>query len=146
MDLIAMTVISLVAGYLSSMNVWADKIDHVRLHLNDFYMVSLMTCWMVILMMMLPGHHSEHRTFIVVILLVSIIVLYYLIRTQTFIDDRQFLNGMIPHHSMAILMSRRIRERTSNPLIKGLADDIIRSQTGEIKIMNDYLINHFEPS
>ena len=39
---LVMFFIMLVAGVLSTMNVWADKIDDIRLSLNDLYMILLM--------------------------------------------------------------------------------------------------------
>ena len=36
-----MIFISLIAGLLSTMNVWAAKFDHIRIHLNDIYMACL---------------------------------------------------------------------------------------------------------
>ena len=46
---------------------------------------------------------------------------------------------MIPHHSSAILMANKIKQKTSNKNIIKLADNIISSQTCEIKYMNDLL-------
>ena len=39
--------IMILAGLLSTMNMWADKIDDVRFSLNDFYMIGLMVGWML---------------------------------------------------------------------------------------------------
>lgn len=43
MNLIFMLMISIIAGLLSTMNIWAVNINHARLHLNDLYMVFLMS-------------------------------------------------------------------------------------------------------
>ena len=43
-------IIMIIAGLLSSMNVWTDKLRDIRLHLNDIYMAILMTGWMFALM------------------------------------------------------------------------------------------------
>jgi len=34
---IPMFIIMILAGLLSSMNVWVDKLSDIRLHLNDIY-------------------------------------------------------------------------------------------------------------
>jgi uncharacterized protein (DUF305 family) len=73
------------------------------------------------------------------------VVIFYFIRTQAFVDDYQYLSGMIPHHSMAITMSRQILKKTNNPQIIDLANRIIKSQTEEIESMNrtlrsDYIV------
>ena len=52
--------------------------------------------------------------------------------------DRLWLEGMIEHHEGALQMTRMI-EDSSNPEVKKLADDIIRTQTAEIKQMKQML-------
>ena len=37
-EIIIMMIIMFIAGLLSSMNVWVDKISDIRFHLNDVYM------------------------------------------------------------------------------------------------------------
>jgi uncharacterized protein (DUF305 family) len=68
-----------------------------------------------------------------------ICITFYAIRKQTFVSDEQFLKGMIPHHSMAILMAKKIKEKTHNDDIKQLADNIIKTQTTEIVLMEKLL-------
>lgn len=46
--------------------------------------------------------------------------------------DRQFLQGMIPHHQGAVDMSRLIPARTHNPQLRQLGMQIIRTQTAEM--------------
>lgn len=134
-----MILISIFAGLLSTMNVWANSVYDIRFHLNDVYMASLMTCWMILLTQLLNGSHATYTNVSTCTILIITIFLIIGIRHQIFIDDRQFLEGMIPHHSMAILMSKRILKKTNNNKIKKLASDIINSQQKEIKIMNDIL-------
>ena len=42
--------IMILSGLLSTMNVWADKIDDIRFSMNDVYMALLMTGWMFLFM------------------------------------------------------------------------------------------------
>ena len=35
--------VMILSGLLSTMNIWVDKIDDIRLSINDFYMSLLMT-------------------------------------------------------------------------------------------------------
>jgi hypothetical protein len=44
-EIILMMTIMFIAGLLSSMNVWVDKISDARLHINDIYMSLLMCSW-----------------------------------------------------------------------------------------------------
>ena len=47
MSILPMIIFSLLAGTLSTMNIWVAKSDDIRFHLNDVYMILLMTSWMV---------------------------------------------------------------------------------------------------
>lgn len=133
---IPMFIIMIIAGLLSSMNVWTDKISDIRLHLNDIYMAILMTGWMFALM----GLYYMNMTQIILGTIIIIIRLY-MIRSQTFINESQYLSGMIPHHSMAVLMSKRLLENNLSlePEIKQLATNIIYSQETEINLMKKYV-------
>ena len=53
--------------------------------------------------------------------------------------DIDFVRGMIPHHQGAIDMAKIVLEKGKNPEIRKLAEDIIKAQESEIKMMNDWL-------
>jgi uncharacterized protein (DUF305 family) len=53
--------------------------------------------------------------------------------------DRLFLQLMIPHHEAAVPMAEAAMERSDNPEVERLAEAIIASQTGEIKVMEAML-------
>jgi uncharacterized protein (DUF305 family) len=57
--------------------------------------------------------------------------------TRTF--EINFLTGMIPHHQMAIDMSRLALKYANDPQVTNLAHRIITEQMPEIKRMNHYL-------
>lgn len=120
------------AGYASTMNNWIDKWDDFRFSLNDFYMVGLMTGWMLFFMGLFTLQLGK-----TIFGLVLIAIFFALIRTQAFITEIQFLKGMIPHHSMAILMSKRLQKKPNT--IQPLLEEIIKTQEQEIVIMKSYL-------
>ena len=120
------------AGYASTMNNWIDNWDDFRFSLNDFYMVGLMTGWMFFFMGLFTLQIGK-----CVFGLIAVIVFFILIRTQAFITEIQYLKGMIPHHSMAILMSKHVEKGPNS--ISHLLDQIIQTQQKEIIIMKDYL-------
>lgn len=124
--------IMILSGFLSTMNVWADKLDDVRLSLNDAYMTFLMAGWMILFMALLYGDRG-----IAILGAVLVIIMIWCIRTQAFITERQFLLGMIPHHSMAVLMSKQLKKRENN--IQSFLQEIINTQEKEIKFMKDVL-------
>lgn len=53
--------------------------------------------------------------------------------------DTTFVEAMIPHHEEAIRMAKEVLASGSDPEIENLADDIISSQTAEIKYMQRWL-------
>jgi hypothetical protein len=128
-----MIIAHLFAGMLSSMNIYVDKLSDIRIHLNDFYMICLMFGWMLLF-------DNMHNTNSKLLIVVFIIIVFLCIRSQFLISDEEYLNGMIPHHSMAITMSKRILEKTNNSKIRNLANKIIYSQMDEIEEMNKILI------
>ena len=125
---LVMFVAMIFAGLLSTMNVWADKLDDVRFSLNDAYMTLLMTGWMFVFM----GIFDQTVT-IGVFGLVLAIVNIWCIRNQFLIDDSQYMTGMIPHHSMAIHMSKRLLEKETK--ITQFVENIIQTQEREIQIL-----------
>ena len=65
----------------------------------------------------------------------------WLVRSQATIDDAEYMKAMIPHHSIAIMTSKRAQ--ISDPRVRKLADEIIEAQEREIAEMR-YLINDLE--
>ena len=55
--------------------------------------------------------------------------------------DRAFVEEMIPHHQMAVMMASMLKNGTERPEMKKLADDIIGAQTKEIDQMRQWLKN-----
>ena len=53
--------------------------------------------------------------------------------------DRKFVEGMIPHHQMAVMMAQMLKNGTKKPEMKKLSEDIITAQTKEIELMRDWL-------
>ena len=51
--------------------------------------------------------------------------------------DRAFIEEMIPHHRMAIMMARMVRG-SDRPELRDLADSIVRSQSEQIDRMERY--------
>lgn len=131
-DIVIMFIIMVIASFLSGMNMWVDNFSDVRIHLNDFYMGSLMAGWMFLLFGLF--YSLSNYTYIGLGL---IIIFIYLIRNQIFIDQNQYINSMIPHHSMAIFMSKQIRDKNivSNKELENLINKIIDTQQNEINLM-----------
>ena len=123
-----MFIIMILSGLLTTMNVWVDKYDDIRFSLNDLYMTLLMTGWMFLFMGIF---YKDGAVFIIGIALV--INMFWCIRTQFLISENQYKLGMIPHHSMAIHMSKKLLEKNNN--IKPVLENIINAQEKEIIFM-----------
>jgi len=130
---VIMFFIMILSGLLSTMNVWVDKPEDIRFSLNDVYMTLLMTGWMFFFMGM---YYKETRVFLFGICLV--ILNFVCIRTQFMVSQKQFLLGMIPHHSMAVHMSKKLLEKerpdTNKPVYPFLKN-IVKTQSEEIEFM-----------
>ena len=57
------------------------------------------------------------------------------------LSDKEYLEHMIPHHQVAVDMSKRLLEHTRNDFMITFAYRIIRSQQEEISYMNNLLAN-----
>jgi uncharacterized protein (DUF305 family) len=67
------------------------------------------------------------------------VLFIYLYRKQVAIKDKQYLEGMIEHHSMALLTSKEILKKTDDYNIAKIAKNIIETQENEMKVMRDLL-------
>ena len=120
--------IMIISGALSTMNIWVDKYSDIRFSLNDVYMIFLMTGWMFLFM----GLFYEEVT-VVIVGVVTVITSFLCIRTQFMITEEQYKLGMIPHHSMAILMSKKLLQKNNN--IQPFLNNLINTQEKEIEFM-----------
>jgi uncharacterized protein (DUF305 family) len=59
-----------------------------------------------------------------------------------YVTDNDFLKHMIPHHQVAVDMSKRIMKNTINPNIIYLARNIIYKQSDEILFMENVLLSN----
>jgi hypothetical protein len=125
---IVMFVIMIIAGLLSTMNVWVDKYQDIRYSMNDVYMILLMAGWMLFFM----GLFNKDLVPCLLGLIIAIISIWC-IRNQFLINESQYKMGMIPHHSMAIHMSKKLLEKKNK--IKPFLENIITTQENEIDFM-----------
>ena len=114
--------------------------DHVRWSEERVYMALLMGGAMGVVMLgFMWGMHKNVKLNIGIIVgaFALMAVALWLSRSQQFVDDREYMKGMIPHHSIAILTSEHAD--IDDVRVCELANEIIKAQREEIAEM-DWLI------
>jgi uncharacterized protein (DUF305 family) len=128
--------LSLMVMYLVMYTMIDDWGDY-RNNLNMLYMALTMWEPMGILMMAtMAGMYRDTRTNMALYFVFALLTLgsLWATRSQALIDDRQFIQSMIPHHSGAILMCREAKLR--DPELVKLCQEISQGQRREIEQMN----------
>ncbi len=119
---------------LTYTNVFA--IDHVWWSEERFYMALVMGGAMAIVMIAFMWHMYANVWINAVVIALGLVFLgagLGLSRSQVFVGDADYMKGMIPHHSIAILTSERAD--IDDVRVRTLADEIIRAQRREIAEM-----------
>lgn len=110
--------------------------DHVLFSLNRLVASLVMACVMTVVMLgiMWPMYRGQAlKIGIVAAAALLGAALLWANRQQELISDESFMRSMIPHHSIAINNARKAS--LSDPRVRSLADQIIRSQVTEIAEM-----------
>jgi len=130
-----MMLISFLIMY-SAMFLNIDDVSHIYLSLNRTYMALLMMSPMAVVMMLMMGSmypNKKTNALIVAGGIIVFVVAFIFLRNQTFVSDVQYMKGMIPHHSSAIMTSKHANIKDTQ--VKALSDSIIKSQEEEISEM-----------
>ncbi|WP_031428479.1 DUF305 domain-containing protein [Flavimarina sp. Hel_I_48] len=136
---IVMLVLSFIAMYIT-MYLNTYEWNHVYFSLTRFYMACLGISAMAVIMLSLMLQMYKNRKKNIAIYLGSLVLFIgalSLVRTQKPIGDVLYMKAMIPHHSIAILTSKRAAIK--DPKVRKLADEIIKAQEKEIAEMKAYI-------
>lgn len=136
---VLMLLSSFIAMYVT-MYLNTYEIDHVYFSLTRFYMACLGISAMAIIMLVFMLGMYKNRRKNMAIVLGSVLLFssaLTLVRTQTPIEDVLYLRAMIPHHSIAILTSKRVDFK--DPEVQKLANEIIKAQEREIAEMKAHI-------
>lgn len=127
--------LSLIPMYLAMFTMidgWRD----FRNNLNMLYMALTMLAPMgVIMLATMGGMYGNRGLNIALCLKLTVLFVASLsaTRQQALVDDRQFIDSMIPHHSGAILMCRKAK--ISDEELRTLCGEIVKAQRAEIDQM-----------
>lgn len=132
---------SFIIQYFFMPPIMVNNRSDITNNIGKAYMATIMGLFMVILEVIMHDHqYSVLSLPTYIILIVCLALFIYLYRTQVAINDKQYLEGMIEHHSMGIFTSEEILKKTDNYNVARIAKNIIQTQNDEIREMRD-LIN-----
>jgi len=134
--MIVMFVGSFIIQYFLMPPIMVNKYIYVTNNIGKAYLATIMAISMVVLEVMMHDHQYHVLSVNLYAILFGLLAMFvYLYRIQAAINDKQYLEGMIEHHSMALLTSEEILKKTDNYDIAKLAKNIISQQTDELKTM-----------
>ena len=138
--IVVMFVGSFIIQYFFMPPIMVDSIYNITNNLGKAYMAVCMAISMVLLEVMMHDHqYSVLSLNLYAIFGASLALFIYLYRKQVAINDKQYLEGMVEHHSMALLTSEEILKKTDNYDVAKLAKNIIQTQKDEIREMKEIL-------
>lgn len=118
--------------------IMTNSYKNITFSIGKFYMSSIMALIMGLLEVAMYDVHMHSISlhyYLFLSFMLSIFV--YLYRNQVYIGDKDYLGEMIEHHSMAILTSDEILQKTKSERVKRLAENILSVQEKEIEYMKE---------
>lgn len=118
--------------YLNSYQI----LDHAWFSETRLFMTLIMGSGMAIVMLFFMRGMYKNRGANMAIFIgaaLTLLLAVWLVRSQITVTGVDYMEGMIPHHSIAILTSERSGIR--DPRVRKLADGIIEAQRREIREM-----------
>jgi hypothetical protein len=131
---------SFIIQYFFMSPIMVNNRVYITNNIGKAYMATIMGLFMVTLEVIMHDHQYSVvslPTYIILILALALFI--YLYRQQIAITDKQYLEGMIEHHSMGIFTSEEILKKTDNYDVAKIAKNIIQTQNDEIKEMRDII-------
>jgi uncharacterized protein (DUF305 family) len=113
-----------------------NELRDVTNSIGKAYMALFMAASMVTVdVVMHDIRYNSRSTKMYIGLFIGMATLVYLYRTQAYVTDKNWVNGMLEHHSMALQTSKQILKKTSDYNVAKLAKQIVQQQTDEIREM-----------
>ena len=114
--------------------------EHVYFSETRAYMALYMGAGMAVIMLAFMGNMYKKTKLNLIIYGLSVLMFavgIWGVRSQATVDQVDWMQAMIPHHSIAILTSSRAD--IEDPRVQKLADDIIEAQKREIAEMQELI-------
>ena len=139
-NIVMMFIGSFIIQYFFMNTIMVDNKRDITNSVGKFYISIIMAFYMIILETMMHDHQYKvfsTNTYIVFVFLLLVFIYFY--RNQVAINDKQYLEGMIEHHSMALLTSKEIIKKTNNFNVARISKHIIEKQEDEMREMRTIL-------
>lgn len=135
-----MMISSFIIQLIFMSSIMTDSYKNITFSIGKFYMSVIMAVLMGLIEVLMFDTHMKTVSGIYYLSLFFVLVVFvYLYRNQVYIDDKEYLNEMIEHHSMALLTSEEILQKTHSERVKRLAENIIVTQEKEIEYMRQLI-------
>lgn len=132
---------SFIIQYFLMSPIMVSDTIYITNNIGKAYLSTIMAISMVILEIMMRDHQYQVLSVNWYVILFGLLAMFvYMYRKQIAINNKQYLEGMIEHHSMALFTSKEILKKTDNYDIAKLAKNIISQQTDELRTMKE-LVN-----
>ena len=131
---IMILVSTVIMYFLMFLNVF--QLNHIYFSEMRLLMTLIMGSVMAVVMLSFMWKMYDNKKWNIIILGASFLIFgvsLWLVRSQATIDDVDYMQAMIPHHSIAILASERAT--IEDERVRKLADEIIAAQEREIAEM-----------
>ena len=127
---------SFIIQYFIMSAIMTNAPTNIRATMGKFYISIIMALLMGLLEVGMHDFYMGSFSAVFYLALSFVLIIFvHLYRNQVYIQDKDYLNEMIEHHSMAILTSEEILQKTSSERVKRLAENIIATQQKEIDYM-----------
>ena len=139
-SLYTMMIGSFIIQFIVMSCIMTNSYKNITFTIGKFYMSVIMALLMGLLeVFMFDIHMRIISLYYYLILFFMLSIFIYLYRNQIYIEDKDYLQEMIEHHSMAILTSDEILQKTQSERIKKLAETILTTQEKEIEYMRQLI-------
>jgi len=125
--------------------IMSNNVTNITISIGKFYMSIIMALLMGLLEVIMFDFHMYGRfvsIYYYASLGFSLVIFLYLYRNQIYIEDDDYLKEMIEHHSMALLTSEEILQKTQSERVRKLAENIVSTQDKEINYMKQLLLHN----
>ena len=136
-----MIIASFIIQLLVMSFIMTDSSKNITFSVGKFYISVIMALLMGLTEVVMFDVHMKTVSITYYLSLIFLLVIaVYLYRNQLYIEDKDYLSEMIEHHSMALLTSEEILQKTQSERVKKLAENIISTQEKEIEYMKQLIL------